>query len=110
METSEPLLRAILATVARSTFPPSDLLKIVAPLAGGDKQLATYNLCDGKTSQAEIGKKAKLDKGNLSRLIARWIEAGVVVRVGRDQLPLHVYPLTKGNLKSPTAEGERHAR
>jgi len=104
MEMSESLLRAIFATVARSTFPPSDLLKIVAPLAGSNKQLAAYNLCDGKTPQVEIGKRAKLDQGSLSRSIARWIEAGVVVRIGRDQHPLHIYPLTKGSLKSPTSE------
>jgi DNA-binding HxlR family transcriptional regulator len=103
MDTTESLLRAILATVARSTFPPADIYKIVAPVAGSDKQLAAYNLCDGKTPQTEIGKRAKLDKGSLSRSISRWIEAGIVVRVGRDQYPLHVYPLTKSILKLPIA-------
>jgi hypothetical protein len=93
MDTHEALLKAILATVARTTFPPDVLFKIVAPTAGSEKQLLAYNLCDGQTPQAEIGKKAKLDTGNLSRAIARWIEAGVIVRVGADRLPLHVYPL-----------------
>lgn len=91
MDTNESLLRAILATVARGTFSPSEVYKIVAPVGSGDKQLAAYNLCDGKTPQAEIGKKSKLDKGNLSRSIARWIDAGVVVRVGAEQHPMHVY-------------------
>ena len=49
--------------------------------------------------QAEIVVKAGLDKGNLSRSLARWIEAGIVVRIGREQYPLHVYPLTRESLK-----------
>jgi hypothetical protein len=95
MNTTDALLKGIIATVARAAFPPDALLKIVAPTAGSDKQLLAYNLCDGETSQAEIGKAAKLDQGNLSRAIARWIESGVVLRVGPDQLPLHVYSLAK---------------
>lgn len=104
MDTNESLLRAILATTARGVFSPADIYKIVAPVSGSDKQIAAYNLCDGKTPQAEICKKAKLDTGNLSRSIARWIEAGVVVRVGKEQYPMHVYPLTKADLKSSSKE------
>ena len=69
--------------------------QMVAPTAGSEKQLLAYNLCDGETPQAEIGKKAKLDHGNLSRLISKWIETGIVVRVGATtMLPLHLYPAT----------------
>lgn len=93
MENTEDLLKAILSTVARTAFPPDVLAKIIAPTSGSEKQLVAYNLCDGKTPHAEITKKAKLDKGNFSRAVARWVEAGVVVRVGPDRLPLHVYPL-----------------
>lgn len=99
LNTSEELLKAILATVARSTFPPAALARIVAPTAGSEKQLLAYNLCDGETPQADICKKAKLDKGSFSRSVSKWIEAGVVVRVGKDQLPLHVYPLTNNAAK-----------
>ncbi|PKQ07719.1 MAG: MarR family transcriptional regulator [Alphaproteobacteria bacterium HGW-Alphaproteobacteria-11] len=88
MDTNETLLRAILATISRQTFPPSEIVKIVSPVSGGEKQLAAYNLCNGNTPQAEIAKKLNLDKGNLSRSLARWIEAGIVVRVGHDQHPL----------------------
>lgn len=95
MNTSDELLKAILATVARSTFPPAVIAKIVAPTSGSEKQLLAYNLCDGETSQTEICKKAELDKGSFSRSVAKWIEAGVVVRIGSERLPLHVYPLTK---------------
>jgi hypothetical protein len=104
VDTTQSLLRAILATVGRTAFPPEVLYKIVAPTTGSDKQLLAYNLCDGETPQSVIGQKAKLDSGNLSRSIARWIEAGVVVRVGADQFPLHLYPLA-----NPPAKPEMKA-
>jgi len=95
MDTTETLLKAILAVVSKATIPPQELSKIVAPTAKSDKQLLAYNLCDGATSQAEICKKSKLDKGSLSNSIARWIEAGVMVRLGPDRLPMHLYPISK---------------
>jgi hypothetical protein len=104
MDTTGSLLKAILATVARGTFPPGGVYKIVAPTSGSEKQLAAYNMCDGDTPQVEIAKKLKLNKGNLSRSITRWIEAGIVVRVGTEQRPLHVYPLTKVILQSNNGE------
>lgn len=100
MDTSESLLKAILATVARQTFSQSELRRIVAPKAGSEKQIQAYNLCDGRTSQSEIGKTIGLDKGNLSKSISRWMDAGVVIRVGAEQHPLHVYPL----LETPKAQ------
>jgi DNA-binding MarR family transcriptional regulator len=99
MDTSESLLRAILATVGRNAFSPKTILSIVAPRDGSEKSLAAYNMCDGNTSQAEIVKRLKLDKSNFSKTLARWIEAGVVVRVGRDERPLHVYPISKEMVK-----------
>lgn len=95
MDTTETLLKAILAMASRATIPPEELCKIVAPTAKSDKQILAYNLCDGETSQAEICKKTKLLKGNLSSSITRWVEAGVMVRVGADRLPMHLYPLPK---------------
>jgi len=105
MHTTDALLKGILATVGRTAFPPETLYKIVAPTAGSDKQVLAYNLCDGETPQSEIGKKAKLDPGNLSRSIAKWIEAGVVVRIGADQLPLHQYQLNTPAPKSSRKSG-----
>jgi DNA-binding MarR family transcriptional regulator len=104
MNTSESLLRAILATVARGTFPAVDVYKIVAPTSGSEKQITAYNFCDGNTSQTEIAKKAKLDKGSLSRSITRWIEAGIVVRVGEEEHPMHLYLLTNSSLKPQKEE------
>ncbi len=95
MDATETLLKAILAIVSRATIPPQELFKIVAPTAKSDKQILAYNLCDGETSQSEICKKSKLDKGNLSTSITRWVEAGVMVRVGPDRLPMHLYAFSK---------------
>lgn len=89
------LLKAILMTVGRQAFSIEELVKLVAPTSGGEKQLQAYNLCDGQHTQAQITKAIGLDKGSLSRTIARWVEAGIVHRVGSDELPLHVYPLPK---------------
>ena len=100
MNTSEELLKAILATVARTAFPPDALTRIIAPTASSHKQLLAYNLCNGETPQTEICKKAKLDAGSFSRSVSKWIEAGVLIRVGKERLPLHLYPLTKNTEKS----------
>ncbi|MBZ0259914.1 MAG: MarR family transcriptional regulator [Hyphomicrobiales bacterium] len=103
MDTNESLLRAILATVAHTAFPPAKICEIVAPNAGSDKQIVAYNLCDGKTTQAEIAKQAKLSKGHLSGAISRWLDAGIALRLGHDQNPMHLYPLTQGDIKNHRA-------
>ena len=104
MDTTEALLRGTLATVARTTYPPVVLYKIVAPPGASDKELLADNLCDVETPQAEIGRKAKIDHGNLSRLIAKWVEAAIVIRVGDDGYPMHVHPLTKPSGKTTSIE------
>ncbi len=94
---SDALLRGILSMTGRLAIPPPELLQIVAPKGGGEAQLAAYNLCDGSKSQGEIAKELKIDPGSFSRTVSRWIEAGVVIRLG--EYPhfklLHIYPLTK---------------
>ena len=94
-------LRAILATVARQTFPPSALHDLISKGGAGEKQLRAYNLCDGTRTQAEIVKEVGLDAGNFSRSLTRWVDAGIVIRVGetRDVRPVHVYPLPATFLK-----------
>ena len=99
MDNSGSLLRAIFMMLGRGTFPPVALHRLVAPQKNSSKNLMAYNACDGATPQAEIARKAKLDKGALSRLLTRWIDAGIMVRIGRDQFPLHIYPLTKEALE-----------
>jgi hypothetical protein len=94
-------LRAILATVARQTFPPATLFDLITKGGGGEKQLRAYNLCDGTRTQAEIAKELALDAGNFSRSLNRWVDAGIVIRVGeaRDVKPVHVYPLPASFIK-----------
>jgi hypothetical protein len=94
-------LRGILATVARQAFPPDRLAELVLSNVGGKKQIEAFNLCDGSRMQSEIARSVGLDKGSLSRSISRWIELGIVIRVGEgiEAKPTHVYPLPKDCLK-----------
>jgi hypothetical protein len=103
VNTTDALLKGILATVGRTAFPPEMLQKIIAPTAGSGKQVLAYNLCDGQTPQTEIGKRAKVDPANLSKSIAKWIEAGVIIRVGAEEYPLHLYPLSNFKLSKKAA-------
>ncbi len=93
-EISETLLRALLSMTARQAFPVQRLAEIVLK-GSGNKQLHAYNLCDGSRTQSEVAKAVKLDQASFSRTVARWIEAGVLFRVGsgRDTKLLHAYPL-----------------
>jgi hypothetical protein len=98
---SEVLLRAILNVTARSAFPPKKLARIVMPSGSREKQLKAYNLCDGTKRQGEIAKSLRLDSGNFSKTVGRWVDEGVMFRLGegRDARLLHVYPLTKDAVK-----------
>lgn len=97
-----PILRAILATVARQTFPPGALYKLVVPKAGAEQNVDAYNLCDGTRTVTDIAKELKIDAANLRKRILRWAEEGIVVRVEQDKAtyPVHLYPL------SPSAQKE----
>jgi hypothetical protein len=110
MEKTESLLKAILSVMARSAFPPAELMRIVAPMVNSKKQIFAFNLCDGQTTQAEIARKAKLDKASLSRSLARWSEAGAIVRVGPEELPLHIYHLADDALEQSKRKGKRDVR
>ena len=99
-------LRAILATVARQTFPPEYLREIITRGGAGEKQVQAYNLCDGTRSQTEVSKLVGLDAGNFSKSIGRWVDAGIMIRVGegRDLKPVHVYPLPDSVAKKASAK------
>lgn len=91
MDNSNVYLKAMLAMLARQSFPPKEL----ATLVGKDKQIQAYNLCDGTRTQAEIAKALGLDQGNFSKTAARWAELGILIRVaeGKEVRPVHLYPL-----------------
>lgn len=101
MSNEEALLRAILSAVARQTYTVEDILRLVAVGAGKEKQIAAYNLADGSRTQAQISKELGLDAGNFSRTVARWIDEGIVVKVGdgREIKLQHVYPLPRDAIK-----------
>lgn len=92
------LLRAILATVARQTFPPQEIAKIVAPRSDSAKWIEVYNLCNGARTQSEIAKEANVDSSNLSKKVRQWTDAGVMTLMveGAIERPIHVYPLPDG--------------
>ncbi len=91
------LLRALLSVTARLAFTEAQVSAIVAPTASQKKQIKAFNACDGTKSQGEVAKNLKLDHGNFSRTVKRWVEAGVVHRItidGDDRL-LHVFPISE---------------
>lgn len=87
------LLRGIWSMTARQAFSVEALDEIVG---SGEKQRRAFNMCDGTKTQSEIVKATKIDPGNFSKTLARWIEAGIVLRLaeGRESKLLHVYPLS----------------
>lgn len=66
-------------------------------VGAGEKQTKAFNMCDGSRSQGEIIKALKLDQGNFSKTVTRWVDAGIAIRLGegRETKLLHVYPLPK---------------
>ena len=94
---STSLLKALIATTGRLAFPTEKLQEVVCSKNAGPKQIKAFNLCDGTRSQADIVKTCKLDTGNFSRTVGRWIDAGVLFRIGegKDAKLLHVYPLSE---------------
>jgi len=101
-ETVEALLRAVLSVAGRQAFPQDRLIEIVLFKGAGEKQLRAFNMCDGAKGQAEIAKALKIDRGNFSRTVSRWIDEGIVFRLGegRDAKLLHVYALPEGVTKT----------
>ena len=94
MGNNDVYLRAMMSLLARQTFPPDRLAEIVTPVANS-KTFETFNLCDGTRTQTEIASLSKSDSGNLSRMIKRWIDEGIMIRVTDEgnSKPVHVYPI-----------------
>ena len=93
----EDLIRILIQLTARSVFPEDRLREIVVPLGTSGKQLTAYNLCDGSRTQADVARKAKIDRGNFNRTVTRWVRLGAMHSIGsgRDARLLHLYPLSK---------------
>ncbi|MGH3691314.1 MAG: hypothetical protein ACRDT7_14245 [Microbacterium sp.] len=91
MADTEELLRILIQLSGRREFPPETLREIV----GDGRNVNAYNLCDGTRTQAEVVKGAAVDQGQFSRTSARWVQEGVLFRLGsgRDVKLLHLHPL-----------------
>ena len=89
---TETILKALLATTGRAAFSVEQIHAIVNPKGNSAKQIKAYNLADGSLSQGDIAKKLKLDSGNFSRTVSRWVDAGIMFRLD-DKVLLHIYPV-----------------
>ncbi len=91
MADNDELLRILVQLNGRQAFPAEMLRGIV----GSGKCVVAYNLCDGSRTQAEVVKEAKVDQGQFSRTSSRWVQEGVLFKLGsgRDTKLLHLYPL-----------------
>jgi hypothetical protein len=103
---TDDLLRILVQLSARQALPEAAVRKVVG---GSTRQLQAYNLCDGTRSQSEVTKVAKLDSGNFSRTVTRWIQFGVLFRLGtgREAKLLHLYPLAKEKAKRTAGQSRR---
>lgn len=106
--TTDELLRALLATAGRVAVPP-DLLRTTISPSGAPKYIHAYNLCDGTRAAADIARLAQLDLSNLSKVVTRWVDAGVLFKVGEVPNLLHLYRLPGGASGEPSDGGDAKA-
>lgn len=92
---TDALLRALLLTTGRAAIPERQVYDLVKPTLKGAKQVKAFNLADGTRTQGDIAKKAKINRGNFSRTVSRWIAKGIMFRLGegRDAKLPHIYPI-----------------
>ena len=86
------LLKALISVTGRVAFDEEQLLQIIGK---SPKLISAYNLCDGTRTQSNIVKELKVDKGNFSKTVNKWIVSGVLFKVGEgnDKKLLHLYPI-----------------
>ena len=91
------LLRCLLHVVGRTAISANDVREVVG---GGKNRVKAFNLFDGSRTILEVARTTKIDQGNLSRAVGRWVENGIAYWVGEgaDARLLHIYPiLTSAN-------------
>ena len=96
----EQLLSCLVKVIGRATMPPERVAELVG---NGRSNLKAYNMCDGVASQGDIARKLRIDQGQLSKTVSRWVEAGIVFRMGagEDSRPLHIYPVQSSKKRAP---------
>lgn len=94
MSEETDLLRAIVHLMSRQAYPEPELKKIVAPKKDVN-HLKAFNLCDGTRNLTKVAIEAGIDQGGFSRMVTRWVESGVMHRLGEGKSPklLHAYPI-----------------
>ena len=100
----EQLLCCFIQIVGRAALPEERVGEVVG---SAPKQIKAFNLCDGTRTQIETAKQCKLDQGNFSRTVSRWIQSGVAFSLGdgKEARVLHIYPIpVSGNAKSPRSQ------
>jgi len=96
---TKQLLQCLLHVIGRIAIPPE---KVQDVIGSGKKQIKAFNLCDGTNNQSDIAKKTKIDPGNLHRTLNRWIQHGIIFRIGegKDTRLLHIYSIPESSKTS----------
>lgn len=106
------LLICAMQVIGRTVMTPAKVGEIVF-VNGNARQLKAYNLCDGTKTQTDVAKEAGLDTGNFSRTANRWVESGVLFKLGnsKEAKLLHLYPLATGDINAARKlNTERHKK
>lgn len=110
MEAAEDLLRCLLQVIGRGTIPLEEVRRIVAT---GKSQVKAYNLFDGTRTNRDVSAKTKINEGNLSRAVSRWMQSGVAFRLGegKEARVLHLYPIPEGKpAREPRSKPKARSR
>jgi len=90
------IIAALLEANIRKTIDVEKATEIVIRKRKDKKKfIKAYNACNGKNSMTEIGKKFKIDQGNLSRAIDEWQQNGLLLKLENDG---KVYPKALASL------------
>jgi hypothetical protein len=90
--------------VGRLAVPEKNLRTLVTP-KGNLNYIRAYNRCDGAASLSDVAEGVGLDPANFRKLVQRWVDAGIMFRVGeKGDVLLHLYALPLST--EPTAPGD----
>lgn len=89
---NDDLLRCLLHVIGRAAVPQQEVRAVVGK---GKNRVKAFNLFDGANTLVDVSRKTKIDRGNLSRSTADWVENGIAFWIGQgnDARLLHLYPI-----------------
>ncbi|SRR6266480_3643050 len=99
------LLRCLVQVIGRAAIPPEEIISVIGKRK---KQIKAFNLCDGTRTLGDIARKAKINQGNLSRTTARWVEQGILFRIGEGKAArlIHIYPIAPNRRRGARDQAE----